>query len=137
MKSSTETISSSPLVSEELIPTQIVEVLSQLLAYNNKIVDLNADKMELLSKVYKIYESKNTDIRFTYLRICIKAELEEKLNEIIEFVNSNFRMKLCRPIYRELGGWPYARQIAIENFEEKKNEMMKLTAYNIAKDLGI
>lgn len=113
-----------------------MEVLSQILA-NNEIIDLNADKIELLSKIYKIYESKNTDIRFTYLRICIKAQLEEKLDEIIEFVNSNFRMKLCRPIYRELGAWPKVRQIAIENFQQKRNQMMKLCAYNIAKDLGI
>lgn len=134
--SSIETIKKSPLIAENLLATQIMEILCQLLA-KNEIVDLNAEKIELLSNVYKIYESKNTDIRFIYFRICIKAQLEEKIDEIIKFVNSNFRMRLCRPIYRELAAWPKVRPIAIYNFEQKRNQMMKLSAYNIAKDLGI
>lgn len=135
-ESSVEAIKSSPIISESLLSVQVIEVLSQLLA-SNTIVDLNADKINLLASVYKINGCKNAEIRFRYLRLCIKAQLEDKIGEIIEFADSNFRMKFCRSVYRELGAWPKARPIAIANFEKVRDQMMKVCANQVAKDLGI
>lgn len=59
------------------------------------------------------------------------------MDDIIAFANSNFRMKFVRPIYRELAGWPAAKPIAIANFKKIRNQMIKVCAYTVAKDLGL
>lgn len=71
------------------------------------------------------------------MRLMIKARLE-RFAEIFEFANSNFRMKFVRPIYRDLAGWTdVGKQLAIENFNKVRDQMMKVCAYTVAKDLGI
>jgi leukotriene-A4 hydrolase len=46
-------------------------------------------------------------------------------------------MKFVRPIYRDLAGWDIGKPVAIENFKKVKDQMMKVCAYTVAKDLGI
>lgn len=76
-------------------------------------------------------------MRFRFLRLVIRARLLKRIDEIIAFANSNFRMKFCRPIYRDLGQWPEAKPIAIESFQSVKNQMMAVCAHTIEKDLGL
>lgn len=129
-------IKNSPTINEELSTVQVIEFLSQLLAKTN-IVDLNKQKIEFLAQTYKFKTTRNCEIRFRFMRLCIKARLMDKMDDIIEFANSNFRMKYVRPVYRDLAAWPEAKPLAIANFEKVKNQMMKVCAYTVAKDLGI
>lgn len=129
-------IKSEPTVRESLSSVQVIEFLSQLLGKTD-IVDLNKQKIDFLAEVYKLNETKNSEIRFRYMRLCIKARLMEMMDEIFKFAGSNFRMKFVRPIYRDLAGWPEAKPLAIANFEKVRNQMMKVCAYTVAKDLGI
>jgi leukotriene-A4 hydrolase len=115
---------------------QVIEFLAQLLE-RKEIVDLNVAKIDELARVYKVEATKNAEIRFRFMRLCIKARVMGRLEEILQFANSNFRMKFVRPVYKELGTWPEARQKAIENFEKIKNQMMTVCVHTIAKDLGI
>lgn len=114
----------------------MIEFLSQLLGKTD-IVDLTKQKIDFLAEVYKLNETKNSEIRFRYMRICIKAHLMEMMDEIFKFADSNFRMKFVRPIYRDLAAWPEAKPLAIANFEKVRDQMMKVCAYTVAKDLGI
>lgn len=98
---------------------------------------MNQEKVSLLASTYGILDTKNAEIRFRFWRIAIKAQLMSYIDEIIRFANSNFRMKFVRPIYRELAEWPEAKPIAVENFKKIRNQMIKVCAYTVAKDLGL
>lgn len=134
-KTTTE-IEQSPLIQEKLTSTQTIEFLSLVLD-KTAIIDLTQSKITLLAKIYGLESTQNAEIRFRYMRLLIRARLFEKLDEIIEFANSNFRMKFVRPIYRDLANWPEAKPIAIENFNKVKNQMMRVCSNQVAKDLGL
>lgn len=131
---SLEDIKKSTLLKEKLSSQQILEVLSKLIDHN---MVLDRPKMEVLEETYKVNETKNAEIRFYYLRLCIRARDLTKLKEIFEFADSSFRMKFVRPIYKELGDWPEVKAQAVAHFEEIKDQMMKMVSMLIAKDLGI
>lgn len=132
----TSNIKKSLIIKEELSSIQKIEFLSQLLG-NNEIADLTEDKINLLTETYGFDNTKNSEIRFRLMRLIIKARLTDRFDEIFEFANSNFRMKFVRPVYRDLGEWDVGRPLAIENFKKVKDQMMKVCAYTVAKDLGI
>lgn len=131
-------IRTSDLIKEKLTSVQKIEFLSQLLD-KSTITDLNEDKINSLSSTYEFgrNQTKNSEIRFRFMRLIIKARLINKFDEIFEFANSNFRMKFVRPVYKDLGQWNIGKPLAIANFDKVKNEMMKVCAYTVAKDLGI
>jgi leukotriene-A4 hydrolase len=133
----TANIKNSAVIREELTSIQKIEFLSQLVG-KPEIVDLTAEKVDLLTSNYGFGKSvtKNAEIRFRLMRLIIKARLP-RFDEIFEFANSNFRMKFVRPIYRDLAGWSEAKPLAIENYNKVKDEMMKVCAYGVAKDLGL
>lgn len=121
---------------EKISTHQLIDFLGKLIECKT-ITDLGKEKIDLLEDIYHLKDTRNAEIRFRFLRLCIKAQLIERLDEILEFANSNFRMKFCRPIYRDLGQWPEARDTAIKSFNRVKSEMMTVCANGIAKDLGL
>lgn len=131
---SLEELEQSPLLKEPLSSQQILEVLSKLIEHNTV---LEREKMQLLEAAYKVNETKNAEIRFYYLRLCIRAQDRNKLREIFAFADSSFRMKFVRPIYKELAAWPEVKAEAIAHFEGIKDQMMKMVSVLIAKDLGM
>ncbi|XP_039950466.1 leukotriene A-4 hydrolase isoform X1 [Bactrocera tryoni] len=134
-KSTTELRADSD-ITKPISSHQLIDFLGKLIE-SNEIVDLNAEKIEFLENTYKLKDTKNSEVRFRFLRLVIRARLLKRIDEIIAFANSNFRMKFCRPIYRDLGQWPEAKPIAIKSFESVKNQMMAVCAHTIEKDLGL
>lgn len=132
---STASIKNSAVIHEELTSIQKIEFLSQLIG-KQEIADLTAEKIDLLTSTYGFSKNvtKNAELRFRLMRLIIKARLT-RFDEIFEFANSNFRMKFVRPIYRDLANWSEAKPLAIENYNKVKDQMMKVCAYGIAKDL--
>lgn len=131
-----DAIKDSPLLKQTLTSVQLIEFLAQLLE-RKSIVGLTAEKIDLLASTYGLRVSKNAEIRFRLVRLYIRARLMDRMEEILAFLNSNFRMKFVRPIYKELAGWPTAKPIAIENYNRVKDQMMTVCAYTVAKDLGL
>lgn len=123
-------------VETHLTSLQKLDFLSKLLDTSD-IVDLNEGKISFLETVYGLKATKNAEILFCFFRLVIRARLFKRLDDIIAFANSNFRMKFVRPIYRDLGIWPEARDIAIRNFESVKSQMMRVCSYGIEKDLSL
>ncbi|XP_030383492.1 leukotriene A-4 hydrolase isoform X2 [Scaptodrosophila lebanonensis] len=115
---------------------QLIDFLGKLIEHQD-IVDLNERKIELLEDTYNLKQSKNAEVRFRLNRLIIRARLIKRLDEIIEFANSNFRMKFCRPIYRDLAAWPEAKPIAVRNFVSVRDQMMAVCSHTIEKDLGL
>lgn len=134
--SSTASIKTSPIIKEPLSSIQKIEFLSQMLD-KSEIVDLGSPKIDLMTETYGFDNTKNSEIRFRLMRLIIKARLTDRFDEIFAFANSNFRMKFVRPVYKDLGQWDVGRPLAIENFNKVKDQMMKVCAYTVAKDLGI
>lgn len=131
-----ETIKASSLLSEPLTSIQLIEFLAQLLE-KKTIQGLTPEKVALLDQTYRIHATKNAEIRFRFVRLYIRAKMMDKMDEILAFANSNFRMKFVRPIYKELAGWPEAKPIAVENYNKVKDQMMTVCAYTVSKDLGL
>lgn len=123
-------------LNDKLTSSQIIYFLSQLFSATY-ITDFNNEKVTLLTKVYDLDKTKNAEIRFVYFRLCILARLTHKMDDIITFMNSNFRMKFVRPLYRDLAGWPEMKQVAIDNYNKVKDQMMTVCSVQVAKDLGL
>lgn len=130
----------SPILREAntLDSNQKIELLSTLVNGDEaSIINLSNDWITLLEKTYDLNKTKNSEIRFRFLRLCIRARYTMKMPEILAFANSNFRMKFVRPIYRDLGKWPEQKAAAIANYEKVKDQMMSVCAKQVANDLGL
>lgn len=127
-------IENSSLLKSPMTSLQIVEMLSKLL---DEEVKFSHEKLDVFEKAYKLGGTKNSEIRFRYLRLCILARNFKALDDIFAFANSNFRMKFVRPIYKELSQWPEVRERAVENFHRYKDQMMRMCAVQVANDMGI
>lgn len=128
----------SPLLSNSLTSLQRIEMLNQLIDQEN-IVDIGVEWIALLESHYSlgVNTTKNCDLRAGFLRLCIRAQLMDRLPEILDFANSNFRMTYVRSVYRDIGAWPEARQTAVENFLRVRNQMMAVCSNQVFKDLGL
>ncbi|CAH2089690.1 unnamed protein product [Euphydryas editha] len=114
-------------------PHQMINLLQSLIDQD----PLPLDKLNELGDVYKISKSKNTEITYRWLRLCIKSKDETKLSDVFAFINLQGRMKYVRPIYRDLYAWEDVRDRAIENFLKNEPYMMHVTAYTLRKDLHL
>lgn len=131
-------IRSSPILGAagNLDSNQKIEMLSSLVN-GATIADLSNDWLALLESTYALNKTKNSEIRFRFMRLCIRARVADRMPDILAFANSNFRMKFVRPIYRDLGKWPEQKAAAIANYEKVKDQMMTVCAKQVANDLGL
>lgn len=118
---------------EKLISPQIQEFLSLLLLEK----PLSITKLQAMEKVYEFNSNKNSEVRFRWLRLCIKGEWSDQIPLVLKFVTEQGRMKFVRPLYRDLAAWKVAKSKAIETFKAQKSKMMYVAAYVVAKDLGL
>lgn len=98
---------------------------------------LSPDKLEKLGDVFELREVKNCELKFWWLRICVKAMKETAIEESLKWITDVGRMKYVRPLYRDLYAWEAARQRAIDNFLKNRHRMMHVVAYTVAKDLHL
>lgn len=131
-----EQIKNSPDLSTDLTILQKIELLKELVQVE-KPKDLSEEWLNLLETTYGFTGTKNSAILFRLTRLAIKGRHANRLPQIFEFANSNFRMKYVRPVYRDLNFWPEARPLAIENFNKVRPFMMQCCAQTVAKDLDL
>ncbi|XP_077293269.1 leukotriene A-4 hydrolase [Arctopsyche grandis] len=117
---------------QTLTSMQQRQFLSELLKEN-----VSLDMVKALQDVYKINSSNNSEIKFRWLRLCIKARWSDKIKDALQFANEQGRMKFVRPIYRDLYAWDEARSETLDNFNNHKSFMMYLTSHTIKKDLHL
>lgn len=114
---------------------QLVEILAVLVQKPN--LKVTEEWIQLLEETYGLIGTKNCEFLLNLCRLYIKGRLSNRLDEVLAFVNSNFRIRYIRPIYRALNGWPEARPRAVANFHSVENQMMRSVAHNIYKDLEL
>ncbi|XP_061187939.1 leukotriene A-4 hydrolase-like isoform X3 [Saccostrea echinata] len=98
---------------------------------------LSLSKVLKMEELYKLNAVRNSEVRFRWQRLCIKAQWKDAIPRVLDFVNEQGRMKFVRPLYRDLYGWEEARPIAIQNFQTHRGEMHNTTATMLAKDLKL
>lgn len=118
---------------DSLITSQKCWFISKLLEKNS----LTLEKLKLMHQVYHLEEVQNSEVKFAWLRACIKIKWKESVLSALKFVNEQGRMKFVRPIYRDLYNWDYARKMAIDNFLQNRKYMMYVLANQLEKDLHI
>lgn len=123
-------------ISKDLHILQLIELLT-VLVQNPINVPITEEWISLLETSYGLVGTKNSAILFTLARLYVKGKLFDRLKLVFAFVNSNFRMKYVRPVYRDLNSWPEAKPLAVENFLKVKSQMMKCCALGVAKDLEL
>lgn len=94
-------------------------------------------KLEMLNKIFNFDDVKNSEIKFRWLRVCIKAKWEEKVHVALTWINIVGRMKFVRPLYRDLYHWEEMKQRTVDNFLANRHSMMYVSAYTLAKDLHV
>ncbi|XP_032674153.1 leukotriene A-4 hydrolase [Odontomachus brunneus] len=119
---------------ENFSPGQKVAFLTDL-HKSSTVLPLN--KIQRMADIYKLDSVKNCEIRFIWLRLCIKNRWESKVSDALAFATEQGRMKYVRPIFRDLYEWVEVRQRAIDVYLSKKNKMMYVTAHMVAKDLHL
>lgn len=106
--------------SKKLIPEQLIYFLQKLSEAEKQSIH----KLKVLSDLFEIEKIKNAEIKFRWLKICVKARWEEKIQDVLDWINVVGRMKFVRPLYRELYQWDISKNRAVENFKANKHQMM-------------
>ncbi|KAK2577166.1 hypothetical protein KPH14_003323 [Odynerus spinipes] len=119
---------------QNLTTLQKITFLAELRASSTT---LSLKKLKTMQDIYDLDSIKNSEIRFLWLRLCIKSRWALKVQDALDFATEQGRMKFVRPIFRDLYNWEEMRQIAVDTYLKKKNKMMYVTAHMVAKDLHL
>lgn len=119
---------------KNLLPGQRVAFLTEL---HKSSAILSLDKIQQMTNIYQFDRVRNSEIRFIWLRLCIKTRWESKVSDALNFATEQGRMKFVRPIFRDLYEWQEMRQRTIDMYLSKKSKMMYVTAHMVAKDLHL
>ncbi|XP_052678415.1 leukotriene A-4 hydrolase-like isoform X2 [Crassostrea angulata] len=116
-----------------MAPLQVVECLGLLV----EDPPLSLIKIQKMNELYKLNVTKNSEFKFRWLRLCIKAQWKESIPKVLDFVNEQGRMRLVRTLYRDLYGWEDARPTAIDNFKKQRGEMHHILETMLSSDLKL
>ncbi|XP_043569231.1 leukotriene A-4 hydrolase [Chiloscyllium plagiosum] len=118
---------------KEMTSQQKIEFLALLLLEP----PLRLNNVKRMQDLYKFNSVKNAEIKFRWLRLCLRAQWEKAIPLALEMVTVQGRMKFTRPLYRDLYNFEQAREQAIETFKKNKPCMHPITAALVAKDLHL
>ncbi|KAK9878488.1 hypothetical protein WA026_022383 [Henosepilachna vigintioctopunctata] len=113
---------------------------SQIIYFLQLVLDSTpwaVPKLKQIEKIFELPKNKNSEVKFRWLRICVKSKWEDKIPEVLLWLNEVGRMKFVRPLYRDLYEWEFSRSTGIENFKANKKYMMHVSAYTVERDLHI
>jgi len=82
---------------KELIPVQQIEFVDQL-CVSDKVISVK--KLQKFDEWYSMKTFRNTEVRFRWLKLTIKARWEDKIEDCIELATTQGRMRFVRPLFR-------------------------------------
>ena len=97
-----------------------------------------AEQVTNLALVYHplLADSKNSEIRFRWQQLCLKAEYEAIFPAVVQFITEQGRMKYVRPLYRSLFRCGlHGKELAQSTFQRHRTLYHPIAAQMIAKDL--
>lgn len=96
------------------------------------------EKLTAMDALYQLSESNNTEIRFRWCQLCLRAKYEQIFPSVIRLLTEQGRMKFTRPLYRSLNNCSDAgKQLALETFTLHQRFYHPICAQLVAKDLGL
>ncbi|KAG0329561.1 Leukotriene A-4 hydrolase [Podila horticola] len=114
-------------------PTQKVVFLEKV----GELDPLPHPHLELMDSLYSLTAVRNSEIRFRWHMVCLKANYEKIYPEVIAFATTMGRMKFCRPLLRSLYQAKGGAELARKAFLEHRNFYHPIAATMITKDLGL
>jgi leukotriene-A4 hydrolase len=94
--------------------------------------------LEAMDGFYQLTAVRNSEIRFRWQLVCLKASYQPIYDPVVAFVTEQGRMKYVRPLYRQLnlasGG---GAELARATFAKHKDFYHPIAGQLIAKDLGL
>ncbi|KAE8615200.1 hypothetical protein XENTR_v10008440 [Xenopus tropicalis] len=118
---------------KDLSSHQLIEVLTILLLE----APLTVSHVKRMQEVYNLNDVKNSEIRFRWLRLCIRAKCEDVIPLALKMTTEQGRMKFTRPLYRDLYNFEKAREETVNTFLKNRSCMHPVTEMLVAKDLNI
>mmetsp|Transcript_21328 Transcript_21328/g.41387 ORF Transcript_21328/g.41387 Transcript_21328/m.41387 type:complete len:459 (-) Transcript_21328:273-1649(-) len=105
-----------------------------------KLAEFTADFHKALNKLEKdvgFSKYKNSEIRFRWCKIGIRAEWKPVFEDAKDFATEQGRMKFVRPLYRLLFASKLGKRMALETFQAKRQIYHSIAAKMVARDLGL
>lgn len=121
---------------KEFSPPQVVEFLAQLVDKTNT-KPLAISHLKTMDEVYHFTLSRNSEIKFRWLRLSVRAAWQERYTQTVTFITIQGRMKYIRPLYKELYAREESKELAVKTFKEHRAFYHPIAAAMIAKDLNL
>ncbi|KAK3518131.1 hypothetical protein QTP70_033232 [Hemibagrus guttatus] len=118
---------------KEFSSHQLIEFLAVLVQED----PLPVSHVKRMQEVYNFNSVCNAEIRFRWLRLCVKAHWEEAVPLALKMATEQGRMKFTRPLFREVYNFPKYTDEAVKTFKKHSAAMHNVTATLVAKDLKI
>ncbi|NWY26622.1 LKHA4 hydrolase, partial [Pheucticus melanocephalus] len=116
---------------KEMSSHQLIEFLALLLLE----APLPLSHVQRMQEVYNFNAINNSEIRFRWLRLCIRSKWEAAIPLALKMATDQGRMKFTRPLFRDLYGFDKSRDLAVKTFLEHRASMHPVTSMLVGKDL--
>ncbi|GMH36402.1 hypothetical protein BSKO_04270 [Bryopsis sp. KO-2023] len=90
-----------------------------------------------LAELYNLDAAKNSEIRFTWCKLCLAAEDPVILDNVVSFLGEQGRMKFVRPLFKILFESKMGKDLALKAFDELKGGYHPTCVRMVGIDLGI
>ncbi|XP_051911021.1 leukotriene A-4 hydrolase isoform X1 [Hippocampus zosterae] len=117
----------------ELSSHQLVEFLALLLQEEA----LPLSHVKRMQEAYDLDARMNSEVRFRWLRLCVRSRWEEAVPAALRMATEQGRMKFTRPLFREVFGFDKYREEAVRVFLAHRSAMHPVTSGLVAKDLKV
>ncbi|VEU39806.1 unnamed protein product [Pseudo-nitzschia multistriata] len=113
----------------------------QITCFLDALQSLTAEKalkvstLRAMNALYRLAESRNSEILFRYCQLAIASEDESIIHVAVRFITSQGRMKYIRPLYKSLYRSKMGKNIALSTFLKHKDIYHPIASKMIAIDL--
>ena len=98
---------------------------------------LKVSTLEAMNGLYKLAETRNSEILFRYCQLALASEDVSILPIVVRFITSQGRMKYIRPLYKSLYRSNMGKDAAVVTFLQNKDIYHPIAAKMIAIDLKV
>ncbi|KAF9975726.1 Leukotriene A-4 hydrolase [Actinomortierella ambigua] len=123
----------SPKDLEDFSSNQKVVFLERL----SEVAPLPHGHLDLMDELYHLTNVRNSEVRFRWQMVCLKANYKKIYPEVVAFATSMGRMKFCRPLFRTLYRAEDGAELARKEFLAHRSFFHPIASTMIAKDLGL
>ncbi|XP_054623454.1 leukotriene A-4 hydrolase isoform X2 [Dunckerocampus dactyliophorus] len=111
---------------------QLIDFLSLLLQEV-----LPVSHVKKMQEVYDFNSCTNSEIRFRWLRLCVRSRWEEAVPLALKMASEQGRMKFTRPLFREVFNFAKYREEAVRVFLAHRATMHPVTSGLVSKDMKV